>query len=73
MRYSDFHTVESKISSGIIYRATIVVLVRGVTELARWVAMEVIERSIYLKAESVRLVDGLITGCERWREIQVLA
>jgi len=73
MRYSDFHTVESKISSGIIYRAIIVVLVRDISELARWVAMEVTEQSIYLKVESVRLVDGLSTGCERWREIQVLA
>ena len=73
MRYSDFHTVESKISSRIIYRAIIVVLVRDISDLARWVAMEVTEQSIYLKAESVRLVDGLSTGCERWREIQVLA
>ena len=55
----DFHTVESKISSGINHRAAIVALVRDITELARWVAMEVTEQSIYLKAESVRLVDGL--------------
>ena len=73
MRYSDFHTVESKISSGNMYRAIIVVLVRDVSDLAKRVAMEVTEQSIYLKVESVRSVGRLSTGCERWREIQVLA
>lgn len=59
-------------SSGIIYRATAIILVRNVSELARWVAVEGVEQSMCLKVDSARLADGFSAGCER-REIQVSA